>query len=240
MAHWTFDLDSLSSHKRELIEWLWIGGAIKIYDILSVRTKNRSTFCAQLPPDAPLPTYDIDLSIVPHPVPDLVTSIFASMIGASRIPDNAILAGISQPGGRLATSLGRLLNRDRLSFERDKPGDGRRLIYAGPNGLIDNGCHLRPTILVNDMLGIADIELEAQRVLTSREFDVTDLLVLIDHQQGGEEQLARVNVRVRAALTITEIFGFLWARDKISETERDLCLAYPTILNHYRRKRPDS
>ena len=60
-------------------------------------------------------------------------------------------------------------------------------------------------VVIDDLVTKADSKLEAIRVLEGRGLRVRDVLVLVDREQGGGQQLAAAGYTLRAALRLSEL-----------------------------------
>lgn len=71
-------------------------------------------------------------------------------------------------------------------------------------------------LLVDDLITRADTKIEAIRSIESFGSIVVGLLVLIDRQQGGRQQLESLGYVVRSAFTVSELFGYYRQTSRIS------------------------
>jgi uridine monophosphate synthetase len=70
-------------------------------------------------------------------------------------------------------------------------------------------------VLVDDLISSGGSKLEAAAPLQEEGLVVEDVVVLIDRQQGGAEDLARHGLRLHAATTLREIVALLVAAGKL-------------------------
>jgi orotate phosphoribosyltransferase len=69
---------------------------------------------------------------------------------------------------------------------------------------------LRPgqtVVVVDDLVTKADSKLEAARRLESQGLRVKDIVVLVDREQGGREQLAAAGYTLHAAVTLSDLLA---------------------------------
>jgi uridine monophosphate synthetase len=71
-------------------------------------------------------------------------------------------------------------------------------------------------LLVDDLITRGGSKLEAIKTLQAADLMVEDVLVLIDREQGGGEDLAEQGYRLHAVLKLTQLLGALKARERIS------------------------
>ena len=81
-------------------------------------------------------------------------------------------------------------------------------------------------LLVDDLVTRGDSKLEAIASLEGAGLVVQDVLVLIDREQGGREDLARQGYRLHAVLRLAEILDTLEESDRITSAQRGEVLAY--------------
>lgn len=81
-------------------------------------------------------------------------------------------------------------------------------------------------LVIDDLITRANTKLEGIRVLECAGLVVRDVLVIIDRQQGGAQQLSKAGYRLHALFTITELVQYYTALGYISpELQRDI-IAY--------------
>ncbi len=73
--------------------------------------------------------------------------------------------------------------------------------------------------VIEDLVTSAGSVLTAIQTLEAAGLAVSDVVVLIDRQQGGQQNLAAAGYRLHAALTMTQIVDALEAASRISSTQ---------------------
>jgi uridine monophosphate synthetase len=81
-------------------------------------------------------------------------------------------------------------------------------------------------LLVDDLITRGHSKLEAIESLEAAGLAVRDVLVLIDREQGGEDDLTSRGYRLHAALKLTRLLAALRASDRMSQEEHEAILAY--------------
>ncbi len=76
-------------------------------------------------------------------------------------------------------------------------------------------------VLVDDLISSGGSKLEAAAPLQEEGLIVEDVVVLIDREQGGAEDLARHGLRLHAALTLREIVALLVAAGKLDRETQE-------------------
>jgi uridine monophosphate synthetase len=105
---------------------------------------------------------------------------------------------------------------------------GRPLIYPrkeakahGTKNLIEGTCAAGETVVVlDDLITTGGSKLDAMAPLTDAGLKVRDVVVLVDREQGGRQELAAHGLALHAVLTLSELLDSLVRAGRISETVR--------------------
>ncbi|MCP4543202.1 MAG: orotate phosphoribosyltransferase [Chloroflexi bacterium] len=81
-------------------------------------------------------------------------------------------------------------------------------------------------LVVDDLITRGDSKLEAAAPLEAAGLNVKDVLVLIDREQGGTEDLAQRGYRLHAIFRLPEILDALRESARISDAQHTQVLAY--------------
>jgi uridine monophosphate synthetase len=81
-------------------------------------------------------------------------------------------------------------------------------------------------LLVDDLITRGGSKLEAIESLQEANLVVQDVLVLIDREQGGAEDLAEQGYRLRAVLTLSELLDVLKASARITDEQHRDVVSY--------------
>jgi uridine monophosphate synthetase len=111
---------------------------------------------------------------------------------------------------------------------------GRPLIYPrkeakdyGTAKLIEGEYHTGETVLlVDDLITRGTAKIESLKPLTDEGLLVKDVLVLIDREQGGREELAVRGVTLHAVFTLSQMLDELVAAGKLATPQCDEVLAW--------------
>ena len=76
-------------------------------------------------------------------------------------------------------------------------------------------------LMVDDLITRGTAKIEALKPLLDEGLVVRDILVLIDREQGGAEELAARGVALHAVMTLTQVLDSLVASDRLSAAQRD-------------------
>ena len=75
-------------------------------------------------------------------------------------------------------------------------------------------------LLIDDLITKGHSKVETIAPLVAAGLKVSDILVLIDREQGGAEELARLGCRLHAVLTLTQLLDTLVRRKKVTPEKR--------------------
>lgn len=81
-------------------------------------------------------------------------------------------------------------------------------------------------LLIDDLITKADSKLEAIRALEAKDLVVKDVLVLVDREQGGREQLAERGYMLHSVFTLSELLKHYLDTDRIDQARYDEVTAY--------------
>lgn len=174
-------------------------------------------------PEAPLSPFFLNLRTPDNPnvgplTPSTVTlaaRCMAEMIKEMEILCDAI-AGIPNAGDPFATALTELLPRTpRIEMFKEDLPDGKRRIaglkYTG--GLVQSH---GTVLLIDDLVSAADSKVEAIKVLEGAGFKVFDVLVLVDRDQDGRQELASRGYMLHSVFDVYVLLGMYVAMGKLS------------------------
>jgi len=130
------------------------------------------------------------------------------------------IAAIPYAGLPIGVALALELNRPLIYPRREVKAHGTRRAIEGA---FEPG---ETALLVDDLITRGDSKLEAIAPLEEAGLIVRDVLVLIDREQGGAEDLARRGYRLHAVLRLTEILDVLRESDRITPAQHAETLAY--------------
>lgn len=74
-------------------------------------------------------------------------------------------------------------------------------------------------VLIDDLVTKADSKLEAARALEAQGLRVTDIVVLVNREEGGPEQLAAAGYTLHAAMTLTDLLAIYRRTGVIDEAK---------------------
>ena len=135
-------------------------------------------------------------------------------------------AAIPYAGLPIGVALALEMERPLIYPRREVKAHGTHRAIEGP---FEPG---ETALLVDDLITRGDSKLEAIAPLEAAGLTVRDVLVLIDREQGGAEDLARRGYRLHAVLRLTEILDILRQSTHITPAQHSKVLAYLTHQGH--------
>jgi uridine monophosphate synthetase len=81
-------------------------------------------------------------------------------------------------------------------------------------------------LLIDDLITKGHSKIEAIAPLVAAGLRVNDILVLIDREQGGAEELANLGCRLHSVLTLTQLLDVLARRKKVTPKKREEVLEW--------------
>lgn len=162
-------------------------------------------------PDAPPSPIYLNLRTADHPKnPGPLTSEVMGLIGelfADEVREKPIridfICGIPDAGEPFVEQILRHFSLvSRILLTKDVHDDGTREVVPLMNYPV---FWHEPCLVVDDLITKADSKLEAIKALESLNLTVRDVLVLVDRQQGGKEQLEKADYRLYSIFTLDEL-----------------------------------
>lgn len=161
-------------------------------------------------PEAPLSPYYVDLRVLPRypKVMREVAKVYGELAKDAQKYDSCL--GIPDAANPLATS---------FSLETETPQIYLRKEEKVGHGI--GGSFMTPfktgetVLLIDDLVTKADSKLETIKVLEDANLKVKDVLVLVDREQGGGQQLADAGYTLHAAMRFSQLLEFYHRVGKI-------------------------
>lgn len=214
----------------QLAEALWRVGSVK------VATRPEDYFTLKLhetEPDAPKSPIYLNLRTADHPKnPGPLTPEIMVRIGdllRVRLPRQfdcfADLPDAGKPFGdqweRVTSGLE--VPPRRLTLYKEHLPDGARRIAELVDGDYAAGMSC---LVLDDLITKAHTKFEGINALRAAGLIVEDILVVVDRQQGGAQQLAEQGVRLHSIFKLVALLGFYLECGKISREKYDELIAY--------------
>lgn len=168
--------------------------------------------------------YYIDLRIIPS-FPDAfsrLTDLFVEWLAGHPKVSFDRIAGVPTAGISFATALSQRLNTPML-YIRSKPKKYGR--QQRVEGILEKDDHV---LVIDDLITDGGSKLEAVQIIREAGAKVTDVLVVVNREQGGVDQLAKAKLTLHSLAPITRIVQALFEEKRLSKKETQEILAYIT------------
>ncbi|MEK9209350.1 MAG: phosphoribosyltransferase family protein, partial [Patescibacteria group bacterium] len=109
-----------------------------------------------------------------------------------------------------------------LKLKKEETAEGRRV------GEICDGSYKKGDIvlLIDDLVTTAESKIEAIHSLEACGLKVRDVLVLIDREQGGKEELKKAGYELHAGFTLSQLVQHYRVSDRITPEKEKEVLDY--------------
>lgn len=170
--------------------------------------------------------YYVDLRVMPsHPnLFDKVTDICTDLIREEISEDYSKVAGVPTAGLPIATLISQKLRLPLLYVRKEKKSHGRK---KGVEGKFQGG----ELILIDDVTTTGGSIKKAAETVREESGKVKHAVVILDREEGAEEELEKIGVNLHSCYKITELINYLRESTKISEEE------HTTIMNYLKNKK---
>lgn len=170
-------------------------------------------------PDAPLSPIYIDLRILRSfpEIMDLAVQVYREMTDGLKFD---IYADIPTAATPIVAILSHETRVPMISPRKEEKQHG---IKRPIDGRFEQG---QVVLLIDDLITLADSKLEAISVLEENSLHVRDVVVLVDRQQGGIQELKRRGYTCHVAFGLKELLEFYLKASKISQDQYERTVAY--------------
>ena len=174
-------------------------------------------------PDAPLSPIFLNFRTSDNPKPgpltpkliDIAARCMRSIEFEGRLQFDAVV-GIPRAGEPFAKLLGKFSGKPCLTLNKCENGGKRKIASLRA----DVPPSVRKVLVVDDLITKADSKREAIEVLRSEGMVVTDIVVLVDREQGGRKGLLEAGCTLHSVFGITEMLDMLVGAGKMKSKLR--------------------
>lgn len=193
--------------------------ALQLFEIGAVKFGAFRLKLHERKPDAPLSPIYIDLRIL-RSFPEVMKSAIAVYRELIRGLEFKLLADVPTAATPIVGILSHELGVGMISPRKEEKEHG---IARKIDGVFTRGDIV---LLVDDLITQADSKFDAIKVLEENGVRVRDVVVLIDREQGGVEELERSGYVCHSAFKLRGLLKYYLAEGKISEAEHDRTVKY--------------
>jgi uridine monophosphate synthetase len=193
--------------------------ALQLFDIGAIKFGSFRLKLHEKRPDAPLSPIYIDLRLIrSFPlVMDSTINVYRELANGLTYD---LVADVPTAATPIAAILSHNLRKGMVSPRKDEKEHG---ITTKVEGVFQKG---NIVLLVDDLVTQADSKLEAIRGLEGQGLVVHDVVVLIDREQGGPQQLEKAGYRCHSAYLLSDLLDFYFEEKKINRDEYDRTVTY--------------
>lgn len=187
---------------------------LQLFDINAIKFGNFRLKLHEQHPEAPLSPVYFNLRMLPR-VPDMKRFAVQEYVYLLKPLQFDLLAGVLNAAPPFVSSLSDRLNIGMITPRTDVKthGTGARVDGLLPS---DRG---KTAVLVDDLVTGADSKLEAIHILEENGVKVQDVVVLIDREAGGKEQLAEYGYTLHAGFGMNQMLDFYTRAGKMNEDQ---------------------
>jgi len=171
-------------------------------------------------PDAPLSPLYVDLRIVRSfpKLLDKVATAYMEMQSEEKIKCD-LLADVPTAATPIVTIISQARNVAMVTPRGEKThGSG-----AAIDGVYAPG---QTVLVIDDLITKADSKLAAIKILESKGLVVRDVMVLVDREQGGREQLEAAGYGLHSVFTLSQLLDYYLEKGQMSEDVYNEVKAY--------------
>jgi len=227
-------MTEMNDYKRKL--------ALALFDIGAIQDKHQSPEgkgfklkLHEIDPDALLSPVYLNFRTPDNPKPGPLTPDIIAVIGKELYKMARLsklryshVAGVPRAGNPLSEAFSETATTfgdykiPVLELVKEDSDGGRQIVE-----IIKGECHKgERVLLVDDLITGAHSKLEAIKVLENGGMEVNDVLVLVDRQQGGPEQLKEKGYTFHAVFTFSELLDLYLNAGKMDQATYDEINAY--------------
>lgn len=170
-------------------------------------------------PDAPLSPIYVDLRIL-RSFPKTMDAAITLYVDLVKNLKFDILADIPTAATPIVAILSNRIQVPMISPRRDEKGHG---IARKIDGVFQSG---QTVLLVDDLITQAHSKLETIKSLEDNSLKVNDIVVLVDREQGGPEQLIAAGYQFYSALKLSDILKFYTESGRIKQEQYQRTIEY--------------
>ncbi len=180
-------------------------------------------------PDAPLSPFYLNLRTTDNPklgpltqeIIDQAAWCMFEFCLERKLTFDAVV-GVPRAGDPFAQALTRFAGTTCLTMDKWEHQGKRRIASLQGHVLAS----VKKVLVVDDLITKADSKREAIEILRDAGMDVTDVMVLVDREQGGRKGLAEMGCTLHSIFTITELLDLYVEAGRMEPQLRDNILTY--------------
>jgi uridine monophosphate synthetase len=193
--------------------------ALRLFEIEVVKFGAFKLKLHEKNPDAPLSPIYVDLRII-RSFPDVMDLVVGMYIELTEGLQFDVLADVPTAATPIVAILSHKLRVPMISPRKEEKKHG---IKRPIDGQFRAG---QIALLVDDLITLADSKLEAISVLEENDIVVRDVVVLLDREQGGVNELNQRGYKCHVAFKLKELLKFYLDSEKVSLEKYEETISY--------------
>lgn len=192
------------------------GGTFKFFDIerptSPIDFSQEGEFALKLherKPEAPLSPIYINLRNLPSNVLDQIAQVLAELPNENK-PD--FCTGIPNAGIPLADAYSKISKIPVRNIFVKLQTESQRKIVAQ-----EETQEKGKVRIIDDLITKADTKLEAIKAAEAQGYEVSDIVVLVDREQGGAKELLKQGYKLQSAFTLSQLLKYYLRTGKIDQ-----------------------
>lgn len=174
----------------------------------------------EVTPGAPLSPMYVNLRSLPDNVLAKIGEVM-SQIPLEDTPD--LGAGIPKAADSIAKKYARFSGIPLVTIFDKEDGEQKRRIIPAAEAPRGNGKKL---LIIDDLITKAGSKLEAIKVAEDLDYTVVGVIVLVDREEGGFEELQEKGYRLYAALRLTDLLTYYLDKHMITKEQFNETIVY--------------
>jgi uridine monophosphate synthetase len=193
--------------------------ALQLFDIGAIKFGAFRLKLHEKNPEAPLSPIYVDLRILRSfpEVLDSAVNIYQELMSNLSFD---VLADVPTAATPIVAILSHKLKRPMISPRKEEKSHG---IKGAIDGVFHEG---QVAVLVDDLITLADSKLEAISALNQNGITVKDVVVLLDREQGGVEELVRRGYACHVAFKLMNLLKLYLEHGRINSAQYERTKAY--------------
>ena len=137
--------------------------------------------------------------------------------------DNYLLCGLPYAGIPYANFISNKHKIPQIILRKESKKHGLNNLIDGKKSTNANKIKL---VLVDDILSSGKSIKESVAILKEYNYEITEVVVIVDREEGGYDELVRLGIKVRCLFKITDILNIILSNNLIGDYQMNKCLNY--------------
>lgn len=136
------------------------------------------------------------------------------------------VCGVPEAGDPFTFAFADIVEVPQIWLAKEGSGEERRITGIRDDGGVPRG---KRVLVIDDLITRARSKIEAVKALRDAGYIVTDVLVLVDREQGGREELQGAGLALHAVWKLTELLEFYRSSELLKEAKYKQVMEYLAV-----------